>query len=73
MSFELFRHAAKRYNEMTTDPTIGSSRFIDGVERPVFLDCDGRQYLLNDDQKPVYGEWIYVDEPEIVTRDTVQS
>jgi hypothetical protein len=40
--------------------------FVDGITRRVYLDVDGRQYVLGDDGQPVYGVWIYVDEPEIV-------
>ena len=53
---------------MTT--TLASVLFIDGVTRPVFLDVDGRQFVLDDEGRPVYGVWVYVDEPEIVTRET---
>ena len=52
---------------MTADRAIDSIPFTDGVERPVFLDADGRQFVLDDDGDPVHGMWIYVDEPEIVT------
>jgi hypothetical protein len=31
---------------------IGSIPFIDGITRPVFLDADGRQYVLDDDNSP---------------------
>jgi hypothetical protein len=30
----------------------GSIPFIDGILRPVFLDADGRQYVLDNDGKP---------------------
>jgi hypothetical protein len=46
--------------------SIGSIPFIDGIPRPVFLDMDGRQYVLDNDGNPVYGSWIYIDEPLIV-------
>ena len=52
---------------MTADRAIDSIQFTDGVLRPVFLDADGRQFVLDDDGDRAYGEWIYVDEPEIVT------
>jgi hypothetical protein len=51
---------------------IGSIPFVDGVSRPVYLDADGRQCVLDDDGKPIYGVWIYIDEPEIVTRETAE-
>jgi hypothetical protein len=52
---------------------IGFATFIDGVTRPVFLDADGRQSVLDDDGQPIYGVWILIDEPEIVTRATAGS
>jgi hypothetical protein len=45
---------------------IGEVLFVDGVARPVYLDADGRQYVLDDDGQPVHGTWLYIDEPEIV-------
>jgi hypothetical protein len=45
---------------------LASIPFIDGIVRPVFLDVDGRQYVLDNDGNAVYGSWIYVDEPLIV-------
>ena len=52
---------------MSTLVPIASIPFLDGTTRPVYLDADGREYVLNDDGQPVYGEWIYLDEPEILT------
>jgi hypothetical protein len=46
---------------------IGEVLFVDGVARPVYLDADGRQYVHGDAGKPVYGTWVYIDEPEIFT------
>jgi hypothetical protein len=34
--------------------------------RTIFIDQDGRQYILDDDGNPIYGAWIYLDEPLIV-------
>jgi hypothetical protein len=48
------------------DRQIAFVPFIDSAIRPVFLDEDGRQYVLDDDGQPVYGMWVYIDEPEIV-------
>ena len=45
---------------------IGSIAFIDSITRPVYLDADGQQYVIDDDGEPVYGSWIYIDEPDIV-------
>jgi len=39
---------------------LASVSFIDGVTRTVFLDVDGRQYVLDNDGNPVYGSWIYI-------------
>ena len=58
---------------MTITNPINSIPFIDGITRLVYLDADERQYLLDDKGQPVYGVWIYVDEPEIVTRKTAES
>jgi hypothetical protein len=45
---------------------IGSIPFVDGITRPVFLDADERQYVLDADGNRVYGFWINIDEPIIV-------
>jgi hypothetical protein len=47
---------------------IGSIPFADGIARPAFLDAGDRQYLLDEEGQPVYGVWVYIDEPEIVNR-----
>jgi hypothetical protein len=52
---------------------VGSVPFIDGVFRPVFLDLDARQCVLDDDGQPIYGVWVYIEEPEIVIRAKVES
>lgn len=36
---------------------IGDRDFVDGIRRPVYLDDDGRQYVLDDGQR-VYGVWL---------------
>ena len=46
---------------MTTQRPIGSVRFIDGSERTVYLDADGRQYVLDGDEA-VFGVWILTDD-----------
>jgi hypothetical protein len=51
---------------VTTYPVIATVPFTDGVERPIFLDAHGRQYVIDDDGNRVYGVWVYVDEPLIV-------
>ena len=46
---------------------LASIPFIDGIPRPVFLDADGRrQYILDEEGQPVYGEWVYVSELQFV-------
>ena len=52
---------------------IGSIPFIDGVVRDVFLDTDGRQFVLDNFGQRVYGAWIFIDEPEIFTREMICS
>ena len=47
---------------------IASIPFTDGIPRPVFRDAGGRQYILDEEGQPVYGVWVYIDEPEIVNR-----
>jgi hypothetical protein len=57
---------------MATDSPIASIPFTNGVVRLVFLD-DGRQHLLDNNGKPIYGVWIYIDEPELVRCETAES
>jgi hypothetical protein len=47
---------------------IGSIPFTDGTARPAFLDAGGRQYILDEEGQPMYGVWLYFDEPQIVNR-----
>jgi hypothetical protein len=61
------------YDRLMSAHQIGLVPFIDGITRPVILGADGRQYVLDDDGQPIYGEWILIDEPELVTRETAQS
>ena len=44
---------------------LSSIPFLDVTSRPVFLDADGRQYVLDDEGRPIYGVWVYIDEPLI--------
>jgi hypothetical protein len=48
-------------------PPIAFIPFLDGITREIFLDADDRQFVLDDDGQPVYGRWVYIDEPEIVS------
>lgn len=45
---------------------IGDTLFVDGVRRDVFEDADGRQFVLDENDQPIYDIWIYIDEPLIV-------
>jgi hypothetical protein len=47
---------------------IASIPFIDGVTCAVYVDDDGRRYVLDDDGKPVCGAWAYLDGREVPTR-----
>jgi hypothetical protein len=38
--------------------------FTDGVERAVFLDKDGRQFVVDDDREMVYDYWVVMDDPD---------
>ena len=57
------------------DPRIAFVPFVDSAIRPVFLDDDSRQYVLDDAGQPVHGTWVYIDEPEIFSaaRDSAES
>jgi hypothetical protein len=37
---------------------IGTRVFTDGSTRTVYLDLAGRQYVLGDDGRRVYGTWL---------------
>jgi hypothetical protein len=32
--------------------------FVDGIRREVFEEPDGRQYVLDGDDQPIYGIWF---------------
>jgi hypothetical protein len=51
-----------------SDPRpIARVRFVDGIERAVYEDADGRQYVVGYDGERVYGQWLPpADEPMIV-------
>jgi hypothetical protein len=38
--------------------TFGTRVFTDGSTRTVYLDLAGRQYVLGDDGRLVYGTWL---------------
>ena len=39
-------------------PPVGRARGADGVERDVYEDADGRQYVLGDQGEKVFGLWV---------------
>lgn len=43
-------------------PPIASVPFTDGVTRPVYVDPDGRQYVVGPDGEKVHGVWVLTDE-----------
>jgi hypothetical protein len=52
------------------DALLGFRACADGFTRPVFLDSEGEQYLLHEDEGRVYGLWMNHDRgpdaPQIV-------
>jgi hypothetical protein len=49
---------------MPADRPIGQRLFTDSSTRPVFLDQDGRQFVIDGDGQRVHGVWIYPDEAD---------
>ena len=48
-----------------TDGTIiGKRRFVDGADRDVYQELDGRQYVYDDCGLQVFGIWILTEEAE---------
>jgi hypothetical protein len=43
---------------------IGTRRFVDGADREVYQNPDGRQYVYDDCALRVYGIWILTEEAE---------
>ena len=51
-----------------SDRVPGRRLFTDGVERDVYEDAEGRQYVLGPDGERVVGQWLWpADEPHVVT------
>jgi hypothetical protein len=49
------------------DRLIGRRLFTDGLERDVYEDAQGRQYIFDGDGVRVYRQWLYpADEPHVV-------
>jgi hypothetical protein len=59
-------------NHITLDRPIGSTPCADGSLRTVFLDHDGRQFVLGNHGAPVFGIWLFVDDPQIVANRSVR-
>jgi hypothetical protein len=55
-----------------SDPRpIARVPFVDGIEREVYEDADGRQWVLGYDGERVYGVWVMpADEPVMVEPET---
>ena len=43
---------------MTPQP-IGAHEFLDGSTRLVYVDVDGRQFVIDDEGQRLYGVWLY--------------
>ena len=37
---------------------VGSRLFMDGSIRPVYLDANGKQYILDHGNTPIHGRWL---------------
>ena len=37
---------------------VGKRNFTDGIEREVYEDADGRQWVVGYDGEPVAGQWL---------------
>jgi hypothetical protein len=54
-------------NKQEPGRKIGHQVLSDGVAREVFEESDGRQYVLDDADARVYGQWLPpADEPNIL-------
>jgi hypothetical protein len=46
---------------------IGRAPFTDGIDRDVYEDAEGQQYVQDDDGSKVFGPWLPpTDEPRVV-------
>jgi len=54
-------------NTQSSDRVIGRRLFTDGLERDVYEDAAGRQYVLDLDGAKVYGVWLWpADDPVVI-------
>ena len=47
---------------------VGSRLFMDGSIRPVYLDANGKQYILDHGDTPIVGMWLDQSECEKFAR-----
>jgi hypothetical protein len=45
---------------------VGRRLFTDGIEREVYEDDSGRQYVLGPDGEKVYGQWLPPEDVPVV-------
>jgi hypothetical protein len=50
------------------DRVIGRRLFTDGIERDVYEDAQGRQYVFGPDGERVYGQWLWPSDESRVLR-----
>lgn len=72
-SAERISALATRSSEMAKRRRLGTVPFPDGVECEVFLDEDGRQFVLDGEGDRVYGAGVFVDEPVNVVCGSTRS
>jgi hypothetical protein len=54
-------------SEATEPRVVGRVPFVDGIEREVYEDADGQQWVVGYSGEHVYGVWIApADEPTVV-------
>jgi hypothetical protein len=59
--------APAEMKDQGTHRVIGRQLFTDGIEREVYEDAVGRQYVLDHEGAKVHGLWLYpADEPALV-------
>jgi hypothetical protein len=49
------------------DRVIGRRLFTDGLERDVYEDAEGRQYVFDGDGERVYGVWLWPPDEPVIT------
>jgi hypothetical protein len=51
-------------DDHNTDEHVASTEFLGGAMRPVFQTPEGRQYVVDDDGKRVYGVWFILEDAD---------